>query len=348
MRVLVTGGAGYIGSHTAKALAQAGFEPVVYDNLSEGHRWAVKWGPLIEADISDRQRLEQIIRQYSINAVVHFAARAYVGESMREPRRYFQNNVSSTLVLLETLLDAGIETIVFSSSCAVYGVPEVMPIPESHSKRPVNPYGDSKLFIERVLDWYGAAYGLRSACLRYFNAAGADPEGELGELHQPETHIIPLVVDAALGRRSGVEIFGLDYPTVDGSAIRDFIHVSDVADAHVAALNYLFCGGQSFAANLGTGHGVSVLEVIRAGEIYSGVSIDAHPGPRRPGDPPTLVADPSQAWSLLGWRAKRSNLDEIVSSAFRWRQHMPYGEKLGARRLYKAQAVGSRATTDNI
>ena len=202
-----------------------------------------------------------------------------------------------------------------------------MPIPESHPKRPVNPYGDSKLFIERVLDWYGAAYGLRSACLRYFNAAGADLEGELGELHRPETHLIPLVIEAALGRRSGVEIFGLDYPTADGSAIRDFIHVSDLADAHVVALNHLLDSGQSFAANLGTGRGVSVLEIIRAAETYSGVSIDARPGPRRHGDPPALVANPFQAWSLLGWRPKRSTLDEIVSSAFRWHQRMLHGER---------------------
>jgi len=339
MRVLVTGGAGYIGSHTAKALAHAGFEPIVYDNLSEGHRWAVKWGPLVEADLSDRQRLEQTIRQYSISAVVHFAAHAYVGESMREPRRYFQNNVSSTLVLLETLLDAGIGTMVFSSSCAVYGVPEVTPIPESHPKRPVSPYGDSKLFIERVLEWYGLAYGLRSACLRYFNAAGADPEGELGELHHPETHIIPLVIETALGRRSKVEIFGIDYPTVDGTAIRDFIHVSDLADAHVAALNQLLGGGLGFAANLGTGRGVSILEIIRAVEAYSGVSIDAHPGPRRPGDPSALVANPSAARSLLGWHPKRSTLDEIISSAFEWHQQMLHEEKPGARLHHEKHAA---------
>lgn len=345
MRVLVTGGAGYIGSHTAKALAHAGFEPVVYDNLSEGHRSVVKWGPLVEAELSDRKRLDQTVREYSINAVVHFAARAYVGESMRDPRRYFENNVSGTLALLETLLDNGIKAIVFSSSCAVYGVPEVTPIPESHSKKPINPYGESKLFIERVLGWYANAYGLRSACLRYFNAAGADSEGELGEIHDPETHIIPVVIEAALRLRSGVEIFGIDYPTADGSAIRDFVHVSDLADGHVEALNYLLHGGASFVANLGTGCGVSVLEIIRGAEAYSGVHIDARPAPRRAGDPPILVADPSEARRLLGWRPKRSALNEIVSSAFEWHRRLVDRERSGTKHFYAKRAAQKHAAS---
>lgn len=322
MRVLVTGGAGYIGSHTAKALARAGYEPVVYDNLSEGHKWAVKWGALVEGELSDRQRLDQVLRQHSIRAVMHFAAHAYVAESMREPRRYFQNNVSNTLVLLDAMLDASIKTIVFSSSCAVYGVPDVIPIPESHPKRPLNPYGESKLFIERVLDWYGASYGLRSATLRYFNAAGADPDLDTGELHHHETHIVPLVIETALGRRKEVKIYGTDYPTPDGTAIRDFIHVSDLADAHVLALNHLLGGNANCAVNLGTGNGVSVLEIVRAIENYTGISVEARSAPRRPGDAPALVANPSQAVELLGWHPTRSTVEGIVSSAWRWHKLM--------------------------
>lgn len=323
MRVLVTGGAGYIGSQTAKALALAGFEPVVYDNLSEGHRWAVQWGPLVEGNLSDRGRLEEALQQHSIEAVIHFAAHAYVGESMREPRKYFQNNVTDALVLLDTLLDCGIEAFVFSSSCAVYGSPDTLPIGEANAKQPLNPYGESKLFFERALHWYGAAYGLRSASLRYFNAAGADAAGELGELHRSETHIIPLVIESALGRRGPVEVFGTDYPTPDGTAIRDFVHVSDLAEAHVLALQRLMREKESFAVNLGSGRGVSVLEIIRAVEKHAGTAAPWQPGPRRPGDPPALVADPSLARSLLGWNPTRSSLDEIVSSAWRWHQRSP-------------------------
>jgi UDP-glucose-4-epimerase GalE len=320
---LVTGGAGYIGSHTTKALAQAGFEPVVYDNLSEGHRWAVQWGPLVEANLSDRTRLLETLRQHSIEAVIHFAAHAYVGESMREPRKYFRNNVTDALVLLDTLLDAGIQTVVFSSSCAVYGLPDALPIAESNPKRPVSPYGESKLFVERALNWYGAAYGLRSACLRYFNAAGADAAGELGELHRCETHIIPLVIEAVLGRGGPVEVFGTDYLTPDGTAIRDFVHVSDLADAHVLALQRLIKEKESFDLNLGTGRGVSVLEVIEAVEKHAGTGVPWRAGLRRSGDPPALVADASLAQSLLGWNPVRSTLEGIVSTAWRWHQRIP-------------------------
>jgi UDP-arabinose 4-epimerase len=323
---LVTGGAGYIGSHTAKALAQAGFEPVVYDNLSEGHRWAVQWGPLVEANLSDRSRLLETLQQHSIEAVIHFAAHAYVGESMREPRKYFQNNVTDALVLLDTLLDTGIRTFVFSSSCAVYGLPDALPIAESIPKQPLNPYGESKLFLERALSWYGAAYGLHSACLRYFNAAGADAAGELGELHRCETHIIPLVIESALGRRGPLEVFGTDYPTPDGTAVRDFVHVSDLADAHVLALQRLLSEKKSFAVNLGTGRGVSVLEIIRAVERQAGAAISWQPAPRRHGDPPALVADASLAQSLLNWNPARSTLAEIVASAWRWHQRLPPAE----------------------
>ena len=318
MRVLVTGGAGYIGSHTAKALARAGFEPVVFDNFSTGHPWAVKWGPLVEADLSDHGALRHAIRRYGIVAAIHFAAYAYVGESVREPRKYFQNNITNTLNLMDALLDTDVEHIVFSSSCAVYGVPESLPIFEDQPKLPVNPYGESKLFIERALDWYGRAYDLRWAVLRYFNAAGADPEGELGELHNPETHLLPIVMEAATGKRDAVEIYGVDYPTPDGTCVRDYIHVSDLAEAHVLALQRLLSEAGSFAINLGTGRGVSVREIVGAVERIVGAPIDARPAPRRPGDPAVLVADPSRAAKLLNWFPKQSELENIVGSAWNW------------------------------
>src|SRR6266850_33713 len=323
MRVLVTGGAGYIGSHTAKALARAGIEPVVYDNLSEGHRWATKWGPLVEGDLSDRDALKQAIQRHDIAAAIHFAAHAYVGESVHEPRRYFQNNVTNTLDLLGALLDAGVDHVVFSSSCAIYGAPNAIPISEDHSKQPVNPYGESKLFIERVLGWYGQAYDLRWAALRYFNAAGADPAGELGEAHHPETHLLPLVIEAALDKRTAVKIFGVDYPTPDGTAIRDYVHVSDLAEAHVLALQHLLSGGESFAVNLGSGRGVSVREIVAAVERIAGVSINVRPVARRPGDPPVLVADPARAEKLLSWHPEFSTLESIVSTAWHWRSLAP-------------------------
>jgi UDP-glucose-4-epimerase GalE len=316
--ILISGGAGYIGSHTAKSLSRAGFEPIVYDNLSTGNRWAVKWGPLIEADLCNHQSLSQTLKQYNVTAAIHFAAHAYVGESVREPRRYFENNVMNTLHFVHALLDAGVHHFVFSSSCAVYGVPQSSPISESHSKLPVNPYGDSKLFIERVLDWYGRAYQLRWAALRYFNAAGADPSGELGEVHNPETHLVPRLIEAALGRLESVDIYGVDYPTQDGTAVRDYVHVLDLAEAHVAALQHLLSGGESFSANLGTGHGVSVREVITAVERVSGAKIEARSAPRREGDPPSLVADPTSAGRILGWHPRLSSLDNIVNSAWDW------------------------------
>ena len=323
MGILISGGAGYIGSHTAKCLSRAGFEPIVYDNLSTGNRWAVKWGPLIEADLCNHRSLSQTLKQYNVTAAIHFAAHAYVGESVREPRRYFENNVMNTLHFVHALLDAGVHHFVFSSSCAVYGVPQSSPISESHSKLPVNPYGDSKLFIERVLDWYGRAYQLRWAALRYFNAAGADPSGELGEVHNPETHLVPRLIEAALGRLESVDIYGVDYPTQDGTAVRDYVHVLDLAEAHVAALHHLLSGGESFSANLGTGHGVSVREVITAVERVSGAKIDARPAPRREGDPPSLVADPTSAGRILGWHPRLSSLDSIVNSAWDWHSRFP-------------------------
>jgi len=318
VRVLVTGGAGYIGSHTAKMLVRAGFEPVVFDNFSAGHRWAVKWGPLVESDLSDHGAIRHAIRRYGIVAAIHFAAHAYVEESVREPRKYFQNNITNTLNLIDALLDAGVEHIVFSSSCAVYGMPESLPISEDHPKLPVNPYGESKLFIERALDWYGRAYDLRWAVLRYFNAAGADPEGELGEVHNPETHLLPIVMEAAAGKRDAIEIYGVDYPTPDGTCVRDYIHVSDLAEAHVLALQRLLSGAGSFAINVGTGRGVSVREIMGAVERIVGAAIGVRLAPRRPGDPAVLVADPSRAAKLLNWCPKLSALENIIGSAWNW------------------------------
>src|SRR5579859_2451328 len=250
MRILVTGGAGYIGSHTAKALARAGYEPVVFDNFVTGHRSAARWGHLVEGDLQDAGLISKVIKEHDVKAVIHFAASLLVGESMIQPQKYFWNNVVNTLKLLDAMLATGVKHIVFSSSAAVYGTPEKVPIPEDHPLRPINPYGETKLIMERALHWYGVAYGLRSAALRYFNAAGADPEGEIGEEHDPETHLIPLILDAALGKRAAIDVFGTDYPTPDGTAIRDYIHVQDLADAHVKALAYLFDGGETTQVNL--------------------------------------------------------------------------------------------------
>jgi len=318
--ILVTGGAGYIGSHTCKALAQAGFTPVTLDNLIYGHRRAVKWGPFIEGDLADRTLLERVMREHSVGAVIHFAAYAYVGESMQQPGKYFANNVVNTLNLLDAMHAVGVSRIVFSSTCATYGLPERVPIDEQHRQQPVNPYGESKLFVERALKWYEVAHGLQSAALRYFNAAGADADGEIGEDHNPETHLIPLIIHAALGMRPHVEVFGTDYPTADGTAIRDYIHVSDLADAHVKALEHLFAGGESLAVNLGTGRGYSVKEVIASVERVSGRTVPTRNAPRRPGDPPELVADATRAGQQLGWYPQHSSLENITRTAWVWHQ----------------------------
>ena len=267
--ILVTGGAGYIGSHTCKALAAAGYAPVVLDDLSTGHRRAVKWGPLITADIADRAQVSKTLKAFGIKAVIHFAAHACVGELAEHPRKYFDNNVSKTLALLDTLLDAGIDKFVFSSSCATYGVPRRLPITEDHPQAPINPYGATKLFVEQILHWYERAYRMRHVNLRYFNAAGADPDGEIGEDHTPETSLIPLVIAAANGVNAVVEIFGTDYDTDDGTAVRDYIHVCDLAAAHVRAADHLLAGGSSVSVNLGTGRGYSVREIIAAVEKQS-------------------------------------------------------------------------------
>ena len=318
MRVLVTGGAGYIGSHTAKELARSGHQPVVLDNFSAGHHWAVKWGPLAEGDLADQVFVLHTLRDFGIEAVIHFAADALVEESVRNPRKYYWNNVVNSLRLVDAMVESALKHIVFSSSCATYGVPSRVPIPEDHPQLPVNPYGETKLVIERILRDYDPAYGLRWVALRYFNAAGADPEGELGEDHDPETHLIPIVIQAALGQRSHVEIYGTDYPTPDGTPIRDYIHVTDLARAHVLALEYLAGGAESTALNLGTGRGQSVREVIAAVGKLCGGRVPAREGPRRTGDPPALVANAAKAERVLGWRPEFADLDAIVQSAWKW------------------------------
>lgn len=315
--VLVLGGAGYIGSHCCKALAADGFKPVVYDNLSTGHSSFVKWGPLLQGDIRDRDRLSSVLAEVNPIAVMHFAALALVGPSMRDPGSYYDVNVVGTLRLLEAMRENGIEYLVFSSTCAVYGEPEAVPLTEEIPRRPVNPYGASKLACEVMMDDFGVAYGMKSMRLRYFNAAGADPDCDVGERHDPETHLVPLVIEAALGRRPKLEVFGSDYPTPDGTAVRDYIHVTDLAAAHVAALNYLLNGGETQAINLGTGQGASVGDVIRVVEAATGLSVPRCFAPRRAGDPAILVADPAKARSLIGWQATR-DLSSIVRDAHEW------------------------------
>ena len=316
--ILVTGGAGYVGSHACKALAAAGYTPVAYDNLGRGHRELVRWGPLEVGDLADRARLDEVFARHRPEAVMHFAAFAYVGESVQDPALYYRNNVGGTLELVEATRRAGVKALVFSSTCSTYGVPERMPIDEDTPQRPINPYGATKLAIERMLADYGAAYGLRSASLRYFNAAGCDPDGETGELHDPETHVIPRVLMAAAGEIEHVEVFGTDYPTPDGTCLRDYIHVADLARGHVRALDYLQRGGATTAVNLGTGRGFSVREVIAAAEQVTGHRIPVREAPRRPGDPPVLVADPARARALLGFAPRYTELAPMVATAWRW------------------------------
>jgi len=316
--VLVTGGAGYIGSHACKSLARAGYRPVAYDSLIRGHREAVRWGPFVDADLADHERLADAFKRFEVAAVMHFAAFAYVGESMTNPELYFRNNGYNSLRLLEAMRTAGVRHIVFSSTAAIYGNPERVPIPESAPQRPVNPYGESKLMVERMLHWYGGAHGFTHAALRYFNAAGADMDCEIGEDHEPETHLIPLVLQAAMGRRPRIDVLGTDYPTPDGTAIRDYIHVQDLADAHVKALAHLLKGGGSLELNLGTGVGHSVREVIAAAERVTGRPIPQRETGRRPGDPPVLVAEASRTREVLGWVPTLSALDTILASAWAW------------------------------
>jgi UDP-glucose-4-epimerase GalE len=315
--VLVVGGAGYVGSHAARALRRHGHEAVIYDNLSTGHARLAAGFELITAELADTKKLTIALRR--VDAVMHFAAHAYVGESVENPRKYFKNNVEAALALLNNCIDCGVRKFIFSSTCAVYGAPLKVPITEDNPRLPINPYGVSKLFFEQALEAYHRAYGLSFAALRYFNAAGADESGEIGEMHQPETHLIPLALQAAAGTRPELEILGADYPTPDGTCLRDYVHVDDLAEAHVASLHYLEPEARSIAVNLGTGKGVSVKEIIAAVEKATGKRVPWRIAPRRPGDPPALVADPSRAESLLHWKAERS-LEQIVTTAWKWMQ----------------------------
>jgi UDP-glucose 4-epimerase len=329
VNILVTGGAGYVGSHAARLLVCAGHDVWAYDNLTRGNRAAAPKGRLIVGELADRVLLEKALKEHKIEAVMHFAALAYVGESVTEPGKYYTNNVGGSLSLLEAMRAAGVKKIVFSSTTATYGAPERIPITEDEPQKPINPYGQSKLMVERVLDDYAAAYGFAFAALRYFNASGASPEGDLGEDHDPETHLIPLVLQVALGQRDKITIFGDDYPTPDGTCIRDYVHVDDLGTAHLLALEHLRLGeGSPLRLNLGTGRGYSVKEVVEACRRTTGHKIPSVIGPRRPGDPPELVADASRARQVLGWQPKYADLESIVETAWRWHSTHPkgYGE----------------------
>ena len=316
--ILVIGGAGYIGSHTCKELARNGFIPVTFDNLVYGHKDAVKWGPFEYGDILDSTRMAEVLNKYRPRSVIHFAAFAYVGESVKDPGKYYVNNVAGTINILEEMRKSECNNIIFSSTCATFGVPETSPITENTRQIPINPYGRSKLMIEQILEDYDRAYAIRHVVLRYFNAAGADFDCETGEDHNPETHLIPLVIEAALGKRESVEVFGTDYDTPDGTAIRDYIHVTDLADAHVKALKLLRAGERSTHFNLGTGTGSSVHQVIDMAAKVSRRKVPVVFGPRREGDPPALVAGAAKAEQILGWSPKYSDLEQIVSSAWKW------------------------------
>lgn len=316
-KVLVVGGAGYIGSHTCLVLAERGYEPVVFDNLSNGHAEFVRWGPLEEGDIRDRKRLDEVFAKHRPDAVLHFAALIEVGESVKDPVSFYENNVGGALNLLAAVLSAGVDAFVFSSTCATYGLPERVPMDETHPQAPINPYGRTKWIIEQALKDYGTYKGLRSVMLRYFNAAGADPEGRIGEWHSPETHAVPLAIEAALGRRDGFKVFGSDYDTRDGTCVRDYIHVLDLADAHVRAVDYLLGGGQTVELNLGTGTGTTVKELLAAISAVSGKPFPVEYVGRRDGDSTSLVADNARAREVLGWEP-RYGLDDIIGSAWNW------------------------------
>lgn len=319
MRVLVTGGSGYVGSHAVRELSDAGHEVTIYDDLSTGHRLLSNGFELIEGDIADTAKLSACLKR--MDAVLHFAASAYVGESVRNPHKYFHNNVESALKMLDTVLASGVRRFIFSSSCAIYGAPRDLPIVESACKEPISPYGATKLFFERVLSAYGQSHGLRYVALRYFNAAGAHASGSIGEIHDPETHLVPLTLKAALGSAPPVKVFGRNFDTPDGTCIRDFIHVSDLGSAHALALDYLEGGGDSVSLNLGTGRGVSVAELLEVVRRITGKDVPHVYTEARAGDPPVLYANPRKAKEVLGWEAKR-DFDEILSSAWKWEQKL--------------------------
>ncbi|MEM7505443.1 MAG: UDP-glucose 4-epimerase GalE [Pseudomonadota bacterium] len=322
--ILVTGGAGYVGSHACKALAAAGHEPVVFDNLSTGWRDAVKFGPLIEGDLLDAASLEAAFAEVRPDAVMHFAALSNVGESAEKPDLYWRNNVGGTLNLISAMREQGVDRIVFSSTCATYGEARGEALVETDPQAPINPYGQTKLAVERMLADFGNGFGMRHVIFRYFNAAGASPDREIGEHHEPETHLIPLALDAVSGRRDHLTIFGSDYPTPDGTCVRDYIHVMDLADAHLRGVDHLLRGGESLALNLGSRHGFSVREVIDATTRVTGATCPHVEGPRRPGDPPRLVSGSAMAGDVLGWVPERSDLSAIVADAWAWHQTGKY------------------------
>ncbi len=322
MSVLICGGAGYIGSQANKLFSQKGYDTIVFDNFVYGHKEFVKWGKLIKGDLSDPQAINRVFEENNIEAVLHFAAYAYVGESMQEPAKYYNNNVCCTIRLLDAMRRHGCNKIIFSSTCATYGIPERMPITEDMPQNPINPYGRTKWMVEQILKDYAAAYGIKFAVLRYFNAAGADPDGEIGEWHVPETHLIPIVLDAASGVRPNVKIFGTDYPTPDGTCVRDYIHVYDLATAHLLALEYLQKGGESDFFNLGNALGTSVLDVIQAAKDVTGCDFEVENTERRAGDPPILVGSSEKASKVLGWRPVYGDIHTIVSHAWTWYQKL--------------------------
>lgn len=323
--ILVVGGAGYIGSHMCKYLAGQGCLPVVLDNLSQGHREAVKWGPLFEGNLDDRSLLTKVFKAHEIKAVMHFAAFCYVGESVVKPLKYYRNNVAATLELLEGMQEAGVNNLIFSSTCATYGEPDFLPITEEHPQNPINPYGQSKLMMEKIFADLDEADGLKTVCLRYFNAAGADPEGELGEDHDPETHLLPLVLQTAMGQREALTVFGDDYPTDDGTCIRDYIHITDLAQAHFLSLQHLLKGGQSRQYNLGNGNGSSILDVLETAKQVTGRKIPYSFSSRRAGDPAVLIGSSAKAISELGWKPEYAELDKILETAWKWLKDHPHG-----------------------
>ena len=323
--ILVVGGAGYIGAHMCKYLKKNGYQPIVVDNLVRGHGQTVKWGPFIRGSLSDRDILTQVFSDYAISAVMHFAAFAYVGESVEHPALYYQNNVTETLHLLEAMISADVRRFIFSSSCAVYGEPEEMPISETHPLNPISPYGRSKLMVEQILDDFHRAYGITYISLRYFNAAGADPDGELGEDHRPETHLIPLVLKVALGQQDDIRIFGDDYATKDGTCVRDYIHIEDLARAHLLSLERLLSDKEGGVYNLGNGAGYSVRDVVEIARNVTGKPIPVKICHRRPGDSSTLVGSALKARSELGWHPQYPDLDTIIGTAWGWHQKNPEG-----------------------
>ena len=321
--ILVTGGAGYVGSHVVRELRRAGIPCVVLDNLVRGYRELVSDADVIVGDIGDAGLVRRTIREYGVTAIMHFAAYAYVGESVADPLKYYENNVTATVRLLQAMVDTDVRMLVFSSTCATYGHPEATPITEAHPQRPINPYGATKLMVERILQDISRAHGVRAVVFRYFNAAGADPSGAIGESHVPETHLIPLTLQAATGQRESVEIYGTDYPTPDGTCIRDYIHVTDLAQAHMLGLRYLQSGAPGDAFNLGNGSGFSVREVIASVERVTGRTVRSVTAPRRPGDPPALVGSASKARQVLGWAPKFDTLDAIIDTAWKWHNRSP-------------------------